>query len=66
MRNFVVCTIHLTVRAIKSRRLRWEGHVFRKKEGRRAFKILRVNLQERDLLGRPRRRLKDNIKMNIK
>ena len=28
------------VRVIKSRRLRWAGHVVRKKEGRSAFKIL--------------------------
>ena len=29
-----------TVRVIKSRRLRWAGHVFRMEEGRSAFKIL--------------------------
>ena len=28
------------VRVIKSRRLRWAGHVARMKEGRRAFKVL--------------------------
>ena len=28
------------VRVIKSRRLRWAGHVARMEEGRRAFKIL--------------------------
>ena len=28
------------VRAIKSRRLRWAGHVARKEKGRSAFKIL--------------------------
>ena len=28
------------VRVIKSRRLRWTGHVARMEEGRRAFKIL--------------------------
>ena len=27
------------IRAIKSRRLRWAGHVARMEEGRRAFKI---------------------------
>ena len=46
MRNFIVCTVHLNiVRVIKSRRLRWAGHVARMEEGRSAFKILR----ERDL-----------------
>ena len=34
---------------IKSRRLRWAGNVARMEEGRSAIKILRVNLQERDL-----------------
>ena len=34
MRNFIVCTV------IKSRRLRWTGHVARMEEGRSAFKIL--------------------------
>ena len=36
---------------IKSRRLRWAGHVARIKEGRSAFKMLVVNLQERDHKG---------------
>ena len=48
MRNFVVCTVHLIVRVIKSRRLRWAGHVVRMEEGRSAFKILTGNLQEKD------------------
>ena len=39
------------VRVIKSRRLRWAGHVARMEEGRSAFKILTGNLQERDLWG---------------
>ena len=34
MRNFIVCTV------IKSRRLRWAGHVARMEEGSSAFKIL--------------------------
>ena len=36
-------------RVIKSRRLRWARHVARMEEGRSAFKILTVNLEERDL-----------------
>ena len=39
------------VRVIKSRRLRWAGHVAKMEEGRSALKILTVNLQERDLWG---------------
>ena len=39
------------VRVIKSRRLRWAGHVARMEGGRRAFKILTGKLQEIDLWG---------------
>jgi hypothetical protein len=50
MSNFIVCTVHLIiVRVITSRRLRWTGHVARMEEGRSAFKIYQVHLQERDL-----------------
>ena len=50
MRNFIVCTM------IKSRRLRWAGHVARIEEGRSAFKILIGKPTGKRLLGRPRRR----------
>ena len=39
------------VRVIKSRRLRWAGHVARMEEDRISFKILTGKLQERDLSG---------------
>ena len=40
MRNFIVCTVpHNIVRVIKSRLLRWAGHVARMEEGRSVFKI---------------------------
>ena len=69
MRNFIVSTIHLTlhiVRAIKSRRLRWVGHVVRMEEGRRALKILIGTPTGNIPLGRPRHRLEDNIRMDLK
>ena len=41
MRKFIVCTVPPNiVRVIKSKRLRWAGHVGRMEEGRSAFKIL--------------------------
>ena len=49
MRSFVVCTVHLIVRVIKSRRLRWAEHVSRMEEGRSAFKILTGKSTERAL-----------------
>ena len=46
---------------IKSRRLRWAGHVARMEESRSAFKIVTGKSTGKRPLGRPR---KDNIKMN--
>ena len=54
------------VRVIKSRRLRWAGHVARMDEGRSAFKILTRNPTGKIPLWRPRRRWEDNIRMSIK
>ena len=53
------------VRVIKSRRLRWAGHVARMEEGRSAFKILTRKTIGRRPLGRPTRRWEDNIRMDI-
>ena len=52
-------------RVIKSRRLRWVGHVARIKEGKRAFKILTGKPTGEIPLGRPRRRLEHNIRMDL-
>ena len=49
------------VRVIKSRRLRWTGHVARIEEGRSALKILAGKRS----FGRPRRRWEDNIRMDL-
>ena len=51
---------------MKSRRLRWAGHVARMEEGRSAFKILTGTPAGSRPLGRPRRRWGDNIRMNLK
>ena len=49
------------VRVIKSRRLRWAGHIARMEEGRSSFKILTGKPTGKRPLGRPRRRWEDNI-----
>ena len=49
------------VRVIKSRRMRWAGHVARIEEGRGVHKVL-VGKPEGK---RPRRRWEDNIKMDL-
>ena len=62
MRNFIVCTVHLIARMIKSRRLRWARNVARMEEGRSAFKILTGKFT----LESPRRRWKDNVRIEFK
>ena len=51
---------------MKTRRLRWTGHVARKDEGRSFCKILTGKPVGKRPLGRPRRRWEDNIRMNPK
>ena len=53
------------VRVIKSRRLRWAGHVARMEEGRSSFKVLTGKRTGKIPLGRPRRRWEDNIRMDL-
>ena len=53
------------VRVVKSRRMRWAGHVARMGEGRVVHRVLVGKPEGKSLLGRPRRRWEDNIKMNI-
>ena len=53
-------------RAITSRRMRWAGHGARMEEGRSAFKILKGKPKGKRPLGRPRRKWKDNIRMDLK
>ena len=54
------------VRVIRSTRLRSAGYVARMKESRSAFKILTGMPAEKSILGRPRRRWKDNIRVYLK
>ena len=48
------------------RRLRWADHVARMEEGRSAFNILTGKSTGKRLLGTPRRRLENNIRMDLK
>ncbi|KAJ4445180.1 hypothetical protein ANN_06981 [Periplaneta americana] len=54
------------IRNIKSRRLRWAGHVARMGESRNAYSVLVGRPEGKRPLGRPRRRWEDNIKMNLR
>ena len=53
------------VRVIKSRRLRWGGHVARMEEDRSAFKILTGKPTGKKPLGRLRHIWEGNIRMNL-
>jgi hypothetical protein len=53
-------------RVVKSRRLRWVGHVARMGERRGAYRALVGTSEGRIPLGRPRRRWEDNIKMVLR
>jgi hypothetical protein len=51
---------------IKSRRMRWAGHVARMGEKRNAYRTFVGNSEGRRSLGRPRRRWVDNIKIDLR
>jgi transcription termination factor 2 len=54
------------VRVIKSRRMRWAGHVARMEEGRGVYSVLVGSPEGKRPLARPRRRWEDNIKMDLR
>jgi hypothetical protein len=54
------------IRMMKSRKMRWEGHVVHMEEMRNAFKILVGKPEVTIPLGRLRRKFKDSIKMGLK
>jgi hypothetical protein len=50
------------IRQIKSRRMRWAGHIARMGEGRNVYRVLVGKPEGKRPLGRPRRRWEDGIK----
>jgi hypothetical protein len=53
------------VRVIKSRRMRWMGHVAWIGDGRGVYRVLAGKPEGKRSLGRPRHRWEDNIKLDI-
>jgi hypothetical protein len=53
------------IRQIKSRRMRWAGHVARIGEGRNMYKVLVGKPEGKRPLERPRHRWEDGIKMDL-
>jgi hypothetical protein len=51
---------------IKSRRIRWAGHVACMRSKRNAYRILVGKPEGKTPLGRPRGRWEDNVKMDVR
>jgi len=62
--NVLYCSPNI-VRVIKSRRMRWAGHVARMGERRGVYRVLVWKPEVKRPLGRTRRRWEDNIKMDL-
>ena len=62
--NDLFCSPNI-VQVIKSRRMRWVGHVAHMGEGRDLYRVLVGKPEGKRALGRPRRRWEDNIKMDL-
>jgi hypothetical protein len=54
------------IRQVKSRRMRWAGHVARMGEERKVYKGLVGKPEGKRPLGRPRRRWEDGIRMDLR
>ena len=54
------------IRNLKSRQVRWAGHVAHMEQSRNAYRVLVGKPEEKRPLGRPRRRWEDNIKMDLR
>jgi hypothetical protein len=54
------------VRVIKSRRMRWAGHVVCMEEGSGVYRVLIGRSEGKRPLGKPRRRWEDNIKLDLR
>jgi hypothetical protein len=54
------------IRHIKSRRMRWAGHVARMRKERNVYRVLMGKPEGKRPLGRPRRTCEDGIKINLR
>jgi hypothetical protein len=50
---------------IKSRRMRWAGHVAHMEEKRNSYRLFLRKREARRPLGRPKHKLEDNIKVDL-
>jgi hypothetical protein len=61
-----LCSSPDIIRQIKSRRMRWAGHVTRMREGRNVYTVLVGKPEGKRPLERPRRRWEDGIKLDLR
>jgi hypothetical protein len=54
------------IRQVKSRRMRWTGHVVRIREDRKVYKVMVGKSEGKRPLGRPRCRWEDGIRMVLR
>jgi hypothetical protein len=54
------------IRQVKSRQMRWAGHVARMAEERKVYKVLVGKPEGKRPLGRPKRRWEDGIRMDVR
>jgi hypothetical protein len=67
MMNFTASILHrILLNVIKSRRMRWDGHVAHVGEGRRVYRVLIGRPEGKRPLGRPRHRWENNMKMDLR
>jgi hypothetical protein len=67
MKNFATWySWPVIIRMIRSRRMKWEGHVGRMGEKRNACRLLVGKPEGRRPLGTPRRRWMDSVKMDLR
>jgi hypothetical protein len=64
--HFIFCThTKILLGRLKSRRIRWAGHVARMGQERKMYKVLVEKPEGKRPLGRPRRRWEDGIRMDL-
>jgi hypothetical protein len=69
LHNDELCNLYSSpniIRVIKSRRMRWAGHVARMGEGRGVYRVLVGRPEGKRPLGRPRRRWEGKIKRDLR
>jgi hypothetical protein len=60
----LILSFYFIIRQVKSRRMRWAGHVARMGEGKNVYRVSLGKSEGKRPFERPRRRWEDGIKIN--